>query len=242
MDTRFWGPSGWQLFHLIAFRSKHPEEVLLMIKDILPCKFCRESTTQFTHELPLRGDPAVWLYNLHNKVNDKLRKQAVEDPNVITPGPDQTFEEIKQKYESLKLTNVPGRDFLFAIAVNYPDAPEPEQMATQRIFMQKLAEVYPYEKLRSIFKRYVDKHSVNLESRKTYMKWMYGLLSALSSSIRSPIPSYKGYVQHVMYYKSGCSKKTYKGKTCRRLAGGGRTKARDNRKTRRIAHRELLSL
>lgn len=242
MDTRFWGPSGWQLFHLIAFRSKHPEEVLLMMKDILPCKFCRESTRQFTHELPLQGDPAVWLYNLHNKVNEKLRKQALEDPNVINPGQDPTFEEVKKKYDSLKLTNVPGRDFLFSIAINYPDDPEPEQMATQRTFMSKLAEVYPYESLRNAFQSYLSKNSVALESRKTYMKWMYGLLYKLSKTAKVSIPSYKGYVQHVMYYKSGCAKKTYKGKTCRRLAGGGRTKARDNRKTRRIAHRELLHL
>ena len=240
MDTRFWGPSGWQLFHLIAFRSKHPEEVLLMIKDILPCKFCRESTTQFTHELPLRGDPAVWLYNLHNKVNNKLRKQALEDPNVINPGEDPSFEEIKQKYMSMTITNVPGRDFLFSVAVNYPDEPDPEQMATQRIFMAKLAEVYPFEQLQFVFQKYLNDHPVALESRKTYTKWMYGLLSALSRKAKIKIPSYKGYIQHVMYYKSGCSKKTYKGKTCRKLAGGGRTKSRDHRKTRRIAHKELL--
>lgn len=240
MDTRFWGPSGWQLFHLIAFRSKHPEEVLLMIKDILPCKFCRESTTQFTHELPLKGDPAVWLYNLHNKVNNKLRKQALEDPNVIDPGQDPSFEEIKHRYMSMKADRVPGRDFLFSIAVNYADEPEPEQMAIQRVFMHKLADVYPFENLRRVFKHYLSQNEVSLSSRKSYMKWMYGLLSTLSKEIRAPISSYKGYAQHVMYYKSGCSKKTYKGKTCRRLSGGGRTKTRDHRKTRRIAHKELL--
>lgn len=240
MDTRFWGPSGWQLFHLIAFRSSNPEELLLMIKDILPCKFCRESTTQFTNELPLKGDPGKWLYDLHNKVNHKLRTQAKEDPNVIDPGPDPSFEEVKKHYESLKVTEVPGRDFLFSISVNYPDDPEPDQMAVQRRFLKILSEKYPFDSLRKVFVDYYNRNTPTLENRKSYMKWMYGLLLALSKKVGSHISSYKGYVQHVMYYKSGCSKKSYKGKTCRKTASGGRTKDRNHLKTRRVAHRHTL--
>jgi hypothetical protein len=97
MDTRFWGPSGWQLFHLISFRSPNPQEMLLMIKDILPCKFCRESTKQFNHELPMKKYTGRWLYELHNKVNNKLRTQCADDPAVINPGPEPSFEEFKQK-------------------------------------------------------------------------------------------------------------------------------------------------
>lgn len=240
MDTRFWGPSGWQLFHLIAFQSPHPEELLLMIKDILPCRFCRESTTQFTHELPLKGDPGKWLYDLHNKVNHKLRTQAKDDPTVIDPGPDPSFEEIKKRYEKLKPFSVPGRDFLFSVSVNYPDNPEPDQMATQRRFLKLLSETYPFYSLRKVFDDYHSAHIPALENRKAYMKWMYGLLAALSKKVGVRIPSYKGYVQHTMYYKSGCNKKSYKGKTCRKMTGGGVTKARDHLKTRRVAHSVLL--
>lgn len=240
MDTRFWGPSGWQLFHLIAFRSDHPEELLLMIKDVLPCRFCRESTTQFTHELPLKGNPGKWLYDLHNKVNHKLRTQSKEDPTVIDPGPDPSFEEVKSRYMKMMPTQVPGRDFLFAIAVNYPDEPEPDQMAVQRRFLSLLSKVYPFQELRKVFDDYYERYVPTLETRKSYMKWMYGLLVALSKKIRVRIPSYKGYVQHTMYYKSGCNKKTYRGKTCRKMTGGGRTKDRDSIKTRRVAHEYLL--
>ena len=118
MDTRFWGPSAWQLFHLIAFKADHPDDVLNQMKDILPCRFCRESTTQFVKEHPLRGDPGKWLYDLHNRVNDKLRSQCKDDPAVADPGPDPSFAEVKAKYMALKSTAVPGRDFLFSIAVN----------------------------------------------------------------------------------------------------------------------------
>ncbi len=211
-----------------------------MIKDILPCRFCRESTAQYTRELPLKGDPGRWLYDLHNKVNHKLRTQCKEDPTVVDPGPDPSFEVIKRRYMSMKPTNVPGRDFLFSIAANYPDDPEPDQMAIQRRFLALLADVYPFQELRKVYDEYHTRHVPALENRKAYMKWMYGLLLALSKKVGVRIPSYKGYVQHVMYYKSGCSKKTYKGKTCRKLTGGGRTKDRDHKKTRKMAHAHLL--
>ena len=235
MDTRFWGPSGWQLFHLISFRSKNPEEVLLMMKDVLPCKFCRESTALYTKELPMIKDTGKWLYELHNKVNHKLRTQCKDDPAVINPGEDPSFEEVKEKYMNMKPTSIPGRDFLFSIAVNYPDIPDEKDMATQRIFMHKLAEVFPFEKMRSSFQSYLHKNEVDLKSRKDYMKWMYGLLTSLGE-----MPSYKGYVNRVMYFKSGCQKKTYRGKTCRRLPNGFRTKNRDPKRTFRVTRESLL--
>lgn len=240
MDTRFWGPSGWQLFHLIAFRSPHPEEVLLMMKDILPCKFCRESTKQYTHELPMSSNPGKWLYDLHNKVNDKLRTQCKDDPAVINPGPDPSFEEVKKKYMSMKPISVPGRDFLFSIAVNYPEEPEEKDMAVQRTFIHKLSEVYPFEPLRSKFQEYLENNEVALTSQKAYMKWMYGLLNQVASVINAEMPTYKGYVARVMYFKSGCQKRTYRGKTCRRLPNGSRTKSRDHRRTFRITRESLL--
>jgi len=240
VDTRYWAPSAWQLFHLIAFKSEHPDEVLNMMKDVLPCRFCQESTTRFVKEHPLRGDPGKWLYEIHNMVNDKLRKQIKDDPTVVDPGEDPSFEEIKKRYDSIKPTAVPGRDFLFTIAQNYPEHPEEKDMATQRVFLHALADAYPFAKLRRVFRKYVDDHEPDLSSRKAYSHWMYSLLTKLSSEIGCKIPTYKGYSHRAAYYKSGCSKKTYHGKTCRKLAGGGRTKNRDHRKTYRVSHASLL--
>lgn len=240
MDTRYWGPSAWQLFHLVAFKSEHPDDVLNAMKDILPCKFCRESTTQFVKEHPLRGDPGKWLYEIHNMVNSKLRKQAKEDPTVVDPGEDPSFEEVKKKYDAMKPTAVPGRDFLFVIAQNYPEHPEETDMATHRKFLHDLAEAYPFANLRKVFQRYVKEHEPVLTSRKSYTHWMYELLKEMSAEIGCTMPTYKGYSHRVAYYRSGCSKKTYHGKTCRKLAGGGRTKNRDHRKTYRVSHATLL--
>jgi len=237
IDTRYWGPSAWQLFHLIAFKSDHPDDVLNMMKDILPCPFCQESTTKFVKEHPLRGNPGKWLYDIHNMVNDKLRRQAKDDPTVVNPGEDPSFEEIKKRYDAMKATAVPGRDFLFTIAQNYPEHPEEKDMATHRMFLHALANAYPFEKLRKVFQSYPEP---TLSCRKDYTRWMYGLLKELSDEIGAPMPTYKGYSHRAAYYRSGCSKKTYHGKTCRKVAGGGRTKNRDHRKTYRVSHATLL--
>ena len=249
LDTTYWGPSAWQLFHLIAFFSPNPQDTLLDIKDVLPCKFCRASTTEYTASMPISScdDPGRWLYDLHNKVNHKLRTQAKIDPMVISPEPDPSFEEVTARYTKIaqsKPAAVPGRDFLMSVAINYGDTipVECDVQAIHKTFWIRMAQVYPFEELRAIVAQYLKTNDIEkaLKNRQTYSKWMYGLLKKLSAKVKAPIPTYSGYVQHVMYYKSGCQKKSYKGKTCRRLAGGGRTKMRDHHKTRRVVQRSLL--
>ena len=236
MDTRFWGPSAWQLFHLVAERSQQPRAVLEKMPKVLPCKFCRESTREFVEKRPLRGDPARWMYDIHNMVNHKLRTQCKGDPAVIDPGEDPDFVDVQKKYRNMRPSHVPGRDFLFSIAINFPDSPDEAQKSTQREFLEALATEFPFNGFRS----YLVENPPQLESQKKYAKWMYGLLAHLSEKFSAPMPSYRGYVQRAMYYKSGCAKKSYKGKTCRRTAGGGRTKRRDHRRTHRVAHSTLL--
>jgi hypothetical protein len=228
IDTRFFGPSGWQLFHYIAEHAPHPEPVLQQMHLVLPCRFCRESTSKFVHDHPLKGDPVQWVYEIHNMVNHKLRTQCKDDAAVIDPGPDPTLEDVRRKYQTMKVADVLGRDFLFSIAMNYPETPTAEERATQSDFMRALSDAYP---VKGTFK------DPDLASRKTYSKWMYGQLKSLA---KKPMPSYKGYVQRLKYYESGCEKKTYRGKTCRR-AKGGRTKSRDHKRTHRIAHSNLLT-
>lgn len=242
MDTRFWGPSGWQLFHLIAFKtpSAAARAVLDDMKDVLPCKFCRASTTEFVNSHPPSQPYGKWLYTIHNLVNNKLRRQCADDPAVICPPADPTFEEVETMYASMKPNAVPGRDFLMAVAYNYPMTPEPRDMSTQREFLHHLADAYPFESFRSAFQQYIAAHEPDLRNQKTYTKWMYGLLSLLSRSAKIPIKSYRGYMAHLAYYKSGCSRKTYKGKTCRRTMGGGYTKNRNAAMTRRVTRKSLL--
>ena len=52
MDTRFWGPSGWRLLHLITFATSdidndHLQLFFRNLPYVLPCKFCRASLTDY---------------------------------------------------------------------------------------------------------------------------------------------------------------------------------------------------
>ena len=193
IDTRFWGPSGWDLFHRIAFHSQNPD-VLKHIAEILPCKFCRNSTRRFVKELPYnKTDPAKWLFHIHNKVNHKLRTQCSKDPNVINPGPDPSFEEIKEKYKEKTLHEKVGQEFLLSIAVNFEKTSRRTEI--QKRFLKELAKSYP------LFK---DFYENNPPDFKNYKEWMNKFTEISIEKVES--------------FKSKCKK----GKTCRKLKGGKR--------------------
>jgi hypothetical protein len=138
MDTRFWGPSGWKMLHLITFHySYSPENAILFAKFfetipyILPCKFCRSSLTDYykqhpyTHKEITNGymnpqlDVKKWMYTIHNCVNNKLRKQGLH------PASNPTYTSVMQYYD--KFSKAPWEaqlasfwDFLFAVGYHYP--------------------------------------------------------------------------------------------------------------------------
>ena len=112
MNIEKWGPSSWVYLHTLTFN--YPDEPTNKTKqiykryftltgDILPCKFCRESYKQFLKELPI--EPALesrkkltkWFYDIHNKVNSKLRKQGQDKERV-------SFSEVCKHYESYRAT------------------------------------------------------------------------------------------------------------------------------------------
>jgi hypothetical protein len=228
MDTRAFGPSGWQLLHLVAHQRKDAGPFMLTMKDILPCRFCRESTEVFLHEDPPKHPLSKWLYDFHNRVNKKLRDQCKEDPRVICPPPDPSFEKVSAHYDELLQKEPdapPGMDFLFCIAYNYTS----EKEDIYRHFFAMLAKHYPYDSLRTIFQA----HTFHYGNKRAVMKSVYTLMKKLTEATGSEklLPSFAGVYQRYGYYASSCNR----GKTCR----NGKKK-RDHRKTYRVTHARLI--
>ncbi len=135
MDTRFWGPSGWQLLHLTTFAYK-PErdknsmcEFFNLLPYVLPCKFCRYSLSGYYEENSIEKNCASslrlqkWLWELHNKVNAKLRSQKLASKE--HPYKDISFEKVQDMYtsrlqEGCAKTHFPGWEFLFSIMETHP--------------------------------------------------------------------------------------------------------------------------
>ena len=257
MDTRYWGPSGWKLFHLIAADNtpnKHITEFLETLPYVLPCKFCRASLSKYYEELPYTSTSNLdhWMYQIHNKVNGKLRKQG----QAITANP--PFSKVKQLYEEeLHLgytkTNFPGWEFLFSVAKCHPlskekstpmnDAPpietlktdleknewnvlEPEKRYVYWVkFWKVLPLVFPFEEWRNSWLQH------GLQAQRT-SKEMVSLLWRLRCAFENDLEllnktTYSNLCRDLSLHKSGCSKKL-RAKTCRRTASNRRT----TRKTR----------
>jgi hypothetical protein len=129
MDTRFWGPSGWRLLHLIATAPprRQTREFFELLPYVLPCKYCRASLTDYYAVDPVpsaASSVAVtgfgpWLYRIHNRVNGKLRDQKL----LKTPNP--PWRKIKADYEALykapcTKNAMIGWDFLYSVVYTTP--------------------------------------------------------------------------------------------------------------------------
>ena len=92
MDTTEWGPSGWPLFHAIAYYYdyyyenikedykkdyKNIKNFFKSMIHVLPCIYCRRSYREYIIDLPVPSSNLFeWSYHIHNKVNQKLQKQG----------------------------------------------------------------------------------------------------------------------------------------------------------------------
>lgn len=126
MDTRWWGPSGWRLLHLIAASpyAASNRQFWKTLPFVLPCKFCRASLSEYYEKHPIpkaNKDFPKWLWTIHNCVNAKLRSQGQ------SLEPDPPLQAVKERYDELlkqgcTKTTFPGWEFVFCIADNHPTA------------------------------------------------------------------------------------------------------------------------
>jgi len=143
MDTRFWGPSGWALLHLIAADSTvqdRKEKTLRwfhLLPFVLPCKYCRASLADYYALQPLTSTTlndattfSRWLYDIHNRVNGKLRGQGL----LTSPNPSWSSVHAKYAKQQAGLCDTSpllGWDFMTSVAfttpaLNYKPAPMPD--------------------------------------------------------------------------------------------------------------------
>jgi hypothetical protein len=196
MDTKFWGPSGWKLLHTITFERgslAKKKKLFEVLAGVLPCKFCRQSTAEFMKEMPLNNNLALWLYNLHKMINHKLDLQG------LNPSPNPGFTQIIKKYhEQLKSEELIGVPFLLSMAYNYDSTIHSKHDHEQ--FWAALKDLYPKRGLPRVPKIH-----------DCYFREVYDILVEMGFE-----GSYSETLKIVSKHKSSCSKKKFRGKTCRR--------------------------
>jgi hypothetical protein len=214
MQTKKWGPPGWDFLQSVAF--KYPlTPTYIEQQDYcaffhclgkqLPCKYCRESWCLFELELPIEpyistNRLPIWIYLMHNKVNNKLRMQGNSVP------PDPTFEDVSDKYYSKRdICTQNFWDFLHVITFNYQLEPTDEQKYDIKKFFQTLCSVFPCNVCRRIFKKIWDEIHIDsfLESRYKLIYWLYLVHQKVNSTLIQ-----LGYsnIQELSEFESFCEK------------------------------------
>ena len=107
MLTYVWGPALWHSLHTISFnypvkptkeQQKYYLEFFTSLKNILPCKYCRDNYDKNLKILPLttkqlksRETFSMWLYEMHELVNKNLGKKS-----------NLSYEDVRYRYEHFR--------------------------------------------------------------------------------------------------------------------------------------------
>lgn len=204
MDTKFWGPDGWRLLHTLAYiypskptpQQQHLYNIFFdMLKDILPCRYCRESFKNFLKELPIKSylnsprNLRLWIYRIHNKVNNKLRRQGLlHTKNPTLQYVDNLYSRIIKDgaIKSFKLNT--GWDFLYSIVYNYD--PKQHSSLIYEQWFNVLAEISPCDLFKTT---YISMPPIKnaLESSANFQRWFYEFQkNYLTSGLNLACPSF----------------------------------------------------
>ena len=107
MLTSVWGPSLWHYLHLMSFNyptnptkndKKHYRDFILSLKNVLPCKYCRENLKNNFKQLPLtmkdmknRKSFSKYVYKLHELINTMLGKKS-----------GLSYDDVRERYEHFR--------------------------------------------------------------------------------------------------------------------------------------------
>jgi len=102
-----WGPSMWHYLHTMSFnypvlpteeQKKKYRDFILLLKHVLPCKYCRINLVKNFKQLPLtyesmesRATFSKYIYDLHEIVNTMLKKKS-----------GLSYEDVRDRYEHFR--------------------------------------------------------------------------------------------------------------------------------------------
>jgi len=105
--TSVWGPTIWFFLHTISFNypvnpttedKRNYRDFILNMKNVLPCKHCRENLKKNMQTAPLTMDHmknrytfSLYMYNLHEIINEMLNKKS-----------GLTYEDVRERFEHFR--------------------------------------------------------------------------------------------------------------------------------------------
>ncbi len=233
MDTRFWGPDGWLLLHSIA--AYYPDQPTVddkalyvkffeTIQDVLPCIYCRNSFAQYNLELDLKSylddsrSLSNWLFQMHNKVNDKLEGQGL--PVSRNDNFDEIYKYYRRYVREVNPLNLPGWDFIYCIFFNFPLARDGAKLTKRRYesyrdFIELLPYVTPFKMFSSVLKVHLKQLTIkDYMSRSGLKRWVYLLEQRYCRAIKIECPKFRDRCYSIELFRAGCNGKNDPKPTC----------------------------
>lgn len=112
MDPKIWGPYFWFTLHTItlsypdkpSYENKRQfNDFFVGLQNVIPCPKCREhykthlTNNPISSALDSKEHLVVWLFNLHNTVNESLGKNKM------------AFEDFQEKYRRIYSPTIPEK-------------------------------------------------------------------------------------------------------------------------------------
>lgn len=186
MQTSKFGPPLWKSIHFISYPYSHkkcyPKYLNLFFEslgNVLPCIYCRNSYKIFCQELPCKKyllsdqDIFYWTYQIHNKVNNKLRNQG----NDVDPNP--PLMKILNKYKKINpnIWHPWLNEMIYFICFNYAnrDCTDHQIREWYQKFFWSLSRVLPSKKLKSYLQKRMEMYPIHnyLKSGEDLFYWAY---------------------------------------------------------------------
>jgi hypothetical protein len=242
MNTNKWGPSGWNQLGPVGYKydiirkridEQHSNTYGLLHKvhlsnteNILPCKYCRESYHTYIGELPMdrpiyTGELNGWMYNIHNKVNDKLRKQGYNTK------PDPTQEEVNRdlQVKGKDYYLATGWDYIHSIGHNYAEQADGLSMIKAKVHFSTLPYLLPHPLLTLKMLEFMKEHPIDdtLDDRVNLVLYLYLLhqhmlpvYQQLQPGREFPKRTYPETCAYYETFRAGCGLSAgKKGPSCR---------------------------
>jgi len=233
MQTAKWGKHAWIFLTSVIYSapkklSKKQQlyyiDFFTSVKDILPCKYCRQSFNQYLKELPIepyittRDKLIEWIYLIHNKVNEKLRKQGYI--KYADPSRNSVIKLYNNKYVA-KTRNIdmdfwliPTIQFLYSIIFNNIRKKE------YIIFFNSLEYILPHTDARKIYKKFIKNNPIqnSLSKQSDLLYWMFSMVNEfkLKPGIEGVSTEYATICKFYDGWRAKCGiSKGKKGPSCR---------------------------
>ena len=220
MNTGSWGPKTWIYTHTVAQNYKPDlqmkwvyKKFFTILQDILPCKYCRASYKEFIVQLPMephmntKREFVQWFYTIHNKVNDKLRKQGyihTRDPSLKC---------IYKKYSRIlqsvmDLSDTKSSDcmwyFLHTVSFNFdPKLHSPQKYVE---FFNLVGEAMPYPLIKPVYQKLLKDYPLQ-DFINVLPRWLYNIHKQINIAIGQPkLHSFSSIERKFNAIRSDCNK------------------------------------